>query len=326
MASRRLLRHAWTLLRDTLSEFYDDNILSRGASLAFFTIFAMAPLVLVAISVAGLFFGRAAAQGAVQAELSDFMGRDSAQAIQVLLQGGFRHPGAGLISTAIGVVTLLVLVTGVFVELQTTLNEIWKVKPSGSPTWEIIRGRVLSLGLVAALGFLLIVSLSVSAALRAAGAYLDLLSTTFAALLHVTNFVVSFALLAVMFAAIYKILPDRDLVWRDVGRGAVVTAVLFTSGKFLISLYIGGSAIASSYGSAGSLIAVLLWVYYSVLIFFLGAEFTKVFAIRHGSAAAREPTAEGTRPRERESEIEQAWERLRGDHGSRPERSDDEGG
>ncbi len=272
------LHRTWLLLRDTVYAFFEDNALSRGAALAYYTIFSLAPILLIAIAVAGLVFGHAAAEGAVVRELSGLMGTDSAKVLQSLLEGAFHHRGSGMLATGIGVVTLLVTATGVFAELQSSLNAIWKADPTQFTTTEIIRVRLLSLGLVAALGFLLVVSLIFSAGLRALSDYLDLISTDFTALLRVGSFVFSFLLLSVMFAAIYKILPDRDIAWREVGVGAVVTALLFTAGKYVISLYIGSSAIASSYGSAGSLLVVLVWIYYSVQTFLLGAEFTKVYA------------------------------------------------
>jgi len=276
------LHAGWELLRDTLVAFFSDNALSRGAALAYYTVFSLAPVLLIAIAVAGLLFGRAAAEGAVVRELSGLMGRESAQALQSLLTGAFFHRGTGYLATVIGVITLLVTATGVFVEMQTSLNAIWRAEPTGFTPSEIVRARLLSLGLVAALGFLIVVSLIFSAGLHAASDYLNLLSAKWQWLLQAGDFVISFVLLSFVFAAIYKVLPDRRIAWRDVGVGAVVTTVLFNVGKYAISLYIGGSAIASAYGSAGSLIVILVWIYYTVQIFFLGAEFTKVYALRRG--------------------------------------------
>ncbi len=280
MRKRRLLHRVWLLLRDTVVEFFNDNALSRGAALAYYTVFALAPILLIAIAAAGLVFGRAAAQGAVVTELSGLMGTESAQALQALLEGAFRHPGSGRLAFFIGIATFLITATGVFVELQTSLNAIWKVEPAGFTTGEILRSRLLSLGLIGALGFLLVVSLLFSAAVHAAGTWLDLITGRAQTILRLGNLVFSFALLVAMFAGIYKVLPDRHIHWSDVGMGSVVTALLFEIGKYAISLYIGSSAIASSYGSAGSVIVVLVWIYYSVQIFLLGAEFTKVWAFR----------------------------------------------
>ncbi len=190
---------------------------------------------------------------------------------------------SGIVATIIGITTLVITASGVFGEMQTALNAIWKAKPIGTTVSRLIRARAASLGLVAALGFLLMVSLVVSTALTAFGNYLDSVLPFGKLILTVLNVVVSLMLISFLFAAIYKVLPDRSLEWGDVVVGAVVTAVLFTVGKSLISWYIGSSAVASSFGAAGALIVLLLWVYYSAQIFLLGAEFTKVYANRHGS-------------------------------------------
>ncbi|HJS85218.1 MAG TPA: YihY/virulence factor BrkB family protein [Acetobacteraceae bacterium] len=287
MRAPRLLHLAWALTRDSVIEFFNDNALSRGAALAYYTAFALAPVLLIAISVAGLAFGREAAQGAVVQELSGVMGEESAQALQTLLTGAFFHRGSGWLATAFGVVTLLITATGVFVELQSSLNAIWKAEPAAFTTSEIVRARLLSLGILAALAFMLIVSLLFSTALHAAGAYFTVVSAHLQTVLIAGNVVVSFVLLTLLFAAIYKVLPDRIIAWRDVGVGAFVTAALFSIGKFAISFYIGSSAIASSYGPAGSLIVLLVWIYYSTQIFFLGAEFTKVYAQSRGRMPGR---------------------------------------
>jgi membrane protein len=190
---------------------------------------------------------------------------------------------SGIVATIVGIITLIATASGVFGEMQSALNAIWKAKPKGTTVSRLIRARATSLGLVAALGFLLMVSLVVSAALTAFGDQLNSILPFGKIFLPAVNFVVSLLLIAVLFAAIYKVLPDRHLEWGDVIVGAVVTAVLFTIGKSLIGWYLGSSAVASSYGAAGALLILLLWVYYSVQIFLLGAEFTKIYANRHGS-------------------------------------------
>ena len=190
---------------------------------------------------------------------------------------------SGILATVIGVITLLVTASGVFGEMQSSLNVIWKAKPEGSTISRLVRARAASLGLVAALGFLLMVSLVMSAAITALGTFINAYLPFGGFILSVLNVVISFALLSVLFAAIYKVLPDRRLVWRDVWVGAAITAALFTVGKSLIGWYIGSSAVASSYGAAGALIIVLLWVYYSSEIFLLGAEFTRAYSLSHGS-------------------------------------------
>lgn len=270
-------KSAWSLLRDTLVSFFNDDALSRGAALAYYTIFSIAPILLIATAVAGLVFGYQAAQGAIVEQLSGLMGHGSASALQALLQGA-RFKSTSLLATAIGVVTLLFTATGVFTELQTGLNVIWRAQPKGSLTGALLRARLLSLGLLATLGFLLLVSLIVSAALDAISAYLSAKWAEVVPMLRAINGGVSFLLITILFAAIYKVLPDRRIDWTDVALGAFVTAVLFVAGKFLIGLYISNSAFASSYGSVGSLLVILLWIYYSAEIFLLGAEFTRVFA------------------------------------------------
>ena len=210
------------------------------------------------------------------------MGQQTADVLQAAIASA-AGKSSSILATMVGIATLVLTASGVFGEMQSALNAIWKTEPRATTVSRLIQARAVSLGLVAALGFLLIVSLAVSAGLTAFGNYLDSIMPIGRFILPALNFVVSFALLTVLFAAIYKVLPDRPLEWRDVIFGAVVTAILFTIGKSLIGLYLGSSAIASSYGAAGGLIVLLLWVYYSVMIFLLGAEFTKTYANRHGS-------------------------------------------
>lgn len=278
----RMIGKIARLIRDSVAAFIDDGALSHGAAISYYTIFAIGPLLLIAIGIAGLAFGQAAAQGAIVGELSGLMGQQSAEAIQSMLQSAGKGQ-SGTIATMIGVATLLVTATGVFVEMQTSLNAIWKAQPRTSAVSRLIRARLVSLGLILALGFLLMVSLAASAALSALGSYLNGILPAIRLLLYLANFTVSFVLIALLFAAIYKFLPDTPIAWRDVSIGAVVTTLLFTVGKSLIGVYIGSSKVASTYGAAGALIVILLWIYYSAQIFLLGAEFTKCYAHRHGS-------------------------------------------
>ena len=272
----------WKMLKDTVVAFVNDEALSRGAAIAFYTVTSVAPVLLIVIAIAGFAFGRDAAQNAITAQLSGLMGQQTAEVLQTAVASASGKT-AGVLATIIGVITLTVTASGVFGEIQTSLNAIWKAKAKGSTVSRLIRARATSLGLVATLGFLLIVSLVVSTALTAFGTYLDSVLPFGDFILTVLNTVVSVMLLSLLFAAIYKVLPDRHLEWRDVMVGALVTAILFTVGKSLISWYIGSSAVASSFGAAGALIVLLLWVYYSAQIFLLGAEFTKMYANRHGS-------------------------------------------
>jgi membrane protein len=273
---------AWKLLKDSVMAFIEDEALSKGAAISFYTVTSIAPILLIVIAIAGLAFGREAAQNAIMGQLSGLMGQQTAELLQTAVASA-SGKSSGILATIIGVVTLLVTASGVFGEMQTALNKIWKAKPEGTTVSRLIRARAASLGLVAALGFLLIVSLVISAGLTAFGNYLDASLPLGKYILMLLNLLVSYALISVLFAAIYKVLPDTPLEWRDVISGALITAALFTIGKSLIGWYIGSSAVASSYGAAGALIILLLWVYYSAQIFLLGAEFTKVYAARKGS-------------------------------------------
>ena len=279
------------MLKETVLSFIDDEALSRGAAIAFYTVTSIAPVLLIVVAVAGLAFGRDAAQNAISTQLSGLMGQQTADVLQSAVASA-AGKSLGILATIIGVATLIATASGVFGEMQSALNAIWKAKPQTTTVSRLIQARATSLGLVAVLAFLLIVSLAVSAGLTAFGNYLDSIVPIGKLILPILNFAVSLALLAVLFAAIYKVLPDRRLQWRDVVIGAVVTAVLFTIGKTLIGWYLGSSAVASSYGAAGGLIVLLLWVYYSVQVFLLGAEFTKIYANRHGSKQEK-PVAEG---------------------------------
>jgi membrane protein len=287
-----MLSDLWQMLKATVLSFIDDEALSRGAAIAFYTVTSMAPILLIVVAIAGLAFGQEAAQSAISDQLSGLMGSQTAEVLQsaVASAGG---KSSDILATLIGVATLIATASGVFGEMQAALNAIWKTKSKETTVSRLIRARATSLGLVAALGFLLIVSLSVSAGLTAFGNYLDSIVPVGKVVLPVLNFVVSLALLSVLFAAIFKVLPDRHLEWHDVIIGAFVTAVLFTVGKSLIGWYIGSSAVASSYGAAGGLIVLLLWVYYSVQTFLLGAEFTKIYANRHGSKQGK-PVPQGS--------------------------------
>ncbi len=278
----RWISDAWKMLKATALSFMEDEALTRGAAIAFYTVISIAPVLLIIIAIAGLVFGREAAQNAIIAQLSGLMGQQTAEVLQTAVASA-AGKSSGILATIIGIVTLIITASGVFGETQAALNTIWKTRPTGTTISRLIRARTASLGLVAALGFLLLVSLVVSAGLTAFGDYLNSILPGGEFILSVLNFVISYLLIAVLFAAIYKVLPDRYLEWRDVILGAAVTAALFTVGKSLIGWYIGSSAVASSYGAAGALIVFLLWVYYSAQIFLLGAEFTKVYAGGHGS-------------------------------------------
>ncbi len=277
-----MLKQIWKLAWNTIVAFNDDNALSRGASIAFFTVTALAPVLLIVIAVAGLTFGEEAARNALADQLTGLMGRQSAEMLQAAIASAAAR-STGVLASIIGVLTLIFTASGVFGEMQRSLNDIWKAKPKGTTVSRLIKARAASLGLVVALGFVLTVSLVVSAALTALGSYLNAYIPFGEQILALVNAAISILLIAVLFAAIYKVLPDKQLAWRDVAVGALATSVLFNIGKTLIGWYIGSSAVATSYGAAGALIVVLLWIYYSALIFLFGAEFTKVYAATYGS-------------------------------------------
>lgn len=277
------VRHLKIVLIDSLKSWVDHRGDSKGAALAFYTLFSMTPILMLAIVVAGYFFGAEAAQGEIVGQVQGLVGPNGAKAIQALLAAA-RDPASGRLATLVASVLLLVGATSVFAELKDSLDELWGIdKPRQSAFSVILRTRLLSFGMVLVLAFLLLVSLVVSAALTVlehrAGGVLGSSAAVFAT----TASLISFGVIACMFAIIYKTLPDAPLTWRDVWIGAAFTAGLFSLGKYVIGLYLGNSGVASSFGAAGSLIALLLWVYYSAQIFFLGAEFTRHYARRFGS-------------------------------------------
>ena len=274
--------NAWALVKDTVTGFIDDSALSRGASIAYYTLFSIAPVLLIIVAIAGLVFGHDAAQGAIVGQLSGLMGEQTAKALEEMIKSADKHD-AGIVATIVGVAVLIVAATGVFGEVQSAMNAIWKAKPKSSTLSRLVRARLASLGLVVTCGFLLTVSLAISAALQALSKYLKGIFPGADVALQVFDFLASTVIISGLFAAIYKVLPDKPITWRDVAIGALATTFLFDGGKYLIALYVGQSNVASSYGAAGALIVLLLWIYYTAQIFLLGAEFTRAFAKRHGS-------------------------------------------
>jgi membrane protein len=247
-------------------------------------------MLLAAIAVAGLAFGREAAQGAIVAELGGLIGTKEASALEAMIASA-SNVGSGIIGTTIGVVTFLLLVTGAVVELQDDLNIVWKTKPPASyGVLDFIRTRLISFALVLGIGFLLLVSLVIDTGLTAVGHYLEANFSGATIILRLVNSLVAFAIATLLFAMIFKLLPSVDLRWSDVWTGSLVTALLFTLGKFLIGYYLGKSNVASSYGAAASIITILLWIYYSALILLFGAEFTKAYAESRGSRGLRHAT------------------------------------
>jgi membrane protein len=268
---------------DSLASWITHRGASKGAALAFYALFSLAPILILTIAVAGFFFGDAAAQGQIIHQIENLVGHNGAVAIQAILAAA-RDPVGGQLTTVVAIGLLLIGATSVFTELKGSLDDLWGVPKSElSPMSILLRTRLLSFGLVLVLTFLLLISLVVSAMLSMFEQYVGSLWGSSAILFTTLTSFVSFCVIACLFAVIYKMLPDERLSWQDVAIGSMFTACLFTIGKYLIGFYIGKSAVASSFGAAGSVIAILLWVYYSAQILFLGAEFTRQFAIRFGS-------------------------------------------
>jgi membrane protein len=254
-----------------------------SAALAYYTIFSLAPLLVIAIAIAGLVFGEDAARGEIVGEIRELVGQDGARAIQAMIQSAY-HPGHSVVATIIGIVTLLLGATGAFSEVYDALNLIWRVnQESSTAVRTIIKARFMSFGMILIIGFLLLVSLVVSAVLAGISKYASSFLPAPAPLLHFLDFLFSLAVVTVLFAMIFKVLPEIKIRWGDIWAGATLTALLFTVGKFVIGFYIGKSVSASSYGAAGSLVVVVAWIYYSAFILYFGAEFTQVYAHQCGS-------------------------------------------
>ncbi len=280
------LRRLFDLCRRAVVSWVDDFAPSMGAAISYYTVFSLAPLLVIVIAVAGAVFGREAVQGEIVGQLQGLIGREGAIAVQGLIKSA-SEPAKGLVAGGISIVVLLVGATTVFAELQSALDRIWHVpekeKPSG--LWAVLRARVLSFGLILGLAFLLMVSLSVSAGISAFGSFASGLLPGWEVLLQGINMLLSVGITTVLFAMIFKFMPSVAIEWRDVWVGSVVTAVLFEFGKFAIGLYLGKSGVNESFAAAGSLVVLLAWVYYAAQIFLLGAEFTKVYSEDNGSHA-----------------------------------------
>ena len=278
-----LLEAVTALLRQAGAAWFADNAPRIGAALAFYTLFSLAPVLIVAVSVAGFVFGEKAAQGEIVRQFQGLMGTQGATAIETIIQSTNR-PALGVFATTLGLLAILVGASGAFNELQDALNMIWKVDSRTRSFWTIIsRQRLFSLGLVVATGFLLLTSLVVSAALSAAERFVSNVLPISAILLESINFVFSFGVITILFVFILKFIPDASIAWRDVWMGAAVTSLLFTIGKVAIGFYLGHSALTSAYGAAASLVIFLIWIYYSAQILLFGAELTHVYALKYGS-------------------------------------------
>jgi membrane protein len=280
----------WTLLRATFIDWYEDRAQRLGAALAYYTIFALAPGLVIVMAVTGLLLGPSAEQHII-AQIQELIGAQGATAIAALIQNA-RGETLGAAGTALALGSLIFGLWGVFGELQDGLNSIWGVTPKpGRRVIDIVKERFWSFAMVVGTGFLLLVSLVVSAWLAAVGSYLGYLLPAPAVALETVNFIISLAVITGSFALIFKLLPDVHVAWRDVWLGATLTSLFFTLGKFIIGLYLGKSAVASAYGAAGSLVIVVVWVYYSAQILLFGAEFTKVWTRRRGGGRYLKKTA-----------------------------------
>ncbi|MBD2306837.1 YihY/virulence factor BrkB family protein [Chroococcidiopsis sp. FACHB-1243] len=272
-----------SLLRETFTEWNEDKASRLAAALAYYTVFSLAPMLIIAIAIAGAVFGEEAARGEIVTQIQGLVGRDGAKFIETAIEGASK-PQAGTIASLISIAVLLFGASGLFAQLQDSLNTIWEVQPKpGRGLIGILRDRFLSFTMVLGVGFLLLVSLVLSAGLSGLVNFLGSLLPGIGALLQLANFVLSFAVTTLLFGLIYKVLPDVKIAWSDVWSGAIVTSLLFSIGRFALGLYLGNSSFGSTYGAAGSVVIILVWVYYAAQILFFGAEFTQVYARRYGS-------------------------------------------
>jgi membrane protein len=301
-----LLRGKWVrMLKDAVSAWWNDQAPSKGAALAYYSMFSVAPLLFLIISIAGLFYGPEAVRGMVFDQIASLMGQNGAEAIEEML-ANVSEPKTGTWATVVSIAVLLFGASTVFGQLQSALDTIWRVpeeekqKETSSGIWTFIQSRLLTFGMVLGLAFLVTVSLVLSSALSALGKWWGPIFGQWEAIAHVLDIVVNFGVLTVVFGAIYKLMPRAHIEWRDVWVGGFVTALLFVIGKFLIGLYLGKSDVGSSFGAFGSLVIVMVWIYYSAQIFLLGAEFTWVHAhesgSRRGQSQEKQNLAEATAP------------------------------
>ncbi len=304
-----MFKESWEVLKQTSSEWLDDHAARLGAALAFYSVLSLAPLLVIVLAIAALVFGEEAARGQLVAQIEDMVGTEGARAIQEIIAHA-QKPEAGILATVLGVVTLLFGAAGVFGQLQDALNTIWEIQSKpGRGIWGFLKARFFSFAMVLGTGFLLLVSLVLSAALAALGKYMTDALPGLGPVWQVVNFGVSFGVITLLFALIFKVVPDVIIAWKDVWVGAALTALLFTLGKFLLGLYLGRSSVGSAYGAAGSLVVLVVWIYYSAQILFFGAEFTQVYAKRYGLQIV--PTKDAI-PLTEEARAEQGMTRKQG--------------
>jgi membrane protein len=283
MTKKFSFKLVWASLKESFTGFGDHKVTKLSASLAYFTTFSLGPLLIVIIFIAGKFLGEEAAQGTVFSQAKQFIGPDGAQQIQTIIKNAALSGKSG-VSLIIGIITLLIGATTVFGEMQDSINSIWgvKAKPKAG-IMKLVTTRLLSFGMIASLGFLLLVSLAITAVVEGIGERLkEVFPDVTVVLLYVVNLIITLGVVTVLFAIIFKVLPDIRIKWKDIWPGAIATAILFMIGKFLISLYISKSDIGGTYGAAGSLVVLIVWIYYSSMILYFGAEFTKAYALQKG--------------------------------------------
>lgn len=279
------LKAIWNLLKSSVNSWIDDKAPRLGAALSFYTAFAIPPLVMIAIFIASLVFNPEAVRSQMFSQVGGLIGHKASYAIESAMAAQYQS-NKGVFASGAAIITLIVTATGLFIELQDALNTIWKVEPKpGHGLKGFIRIRLMSFAMILGIAFLLLVSLIISAALAVLSRYINELLPALGVLSAIANGLVSFLVITVLFALIFKILPDVKIAWRDVWIGGAVTSILFTAGKFLLAWYLGRSKMVSAYGAAGSMVLILLWVYYSAQILFFGAEVTKVYATRFGTKA-----------------------------------------
>jgi len=296
------LKEIGDLFKQTFVEWNEDKVPRLGAALAFYTALSLAPLLVLALRVAAIFFGDDAARGEIEHQMQSMIGEHGAESVQAMLESA-NQPETGLMATIFSLVTLLFGASGVFGQLQDSLNTIWEVTPkAGRGLWGLLQDRFLSIAMVMGVAFLMVVSLLVSAGLAFVGSYASQLLENSQIVLRGFNLLLSLLIFTGLFGLMFKYLPHAKISWKDVWYGAAMTAVLFTIGKFVIGLYLGHSSFANSYGVAGSLIVLLVWVYYSAQILFFGAEFTQVYANRYGKKIVPSDNAESVTEEKRSQE------------------------
>ncbi|HSJ53475.1 MAG TPA: YihY/virulence factor BrkB family protein [Anaerolineae bacterium] len=287
-----MLKNLWELLKGTFQEWKEDKVSRLAAALSYYTIFSLPGLLLIIVAVAGFFLGQESVREDLMSQAASVVGDQGAESIDTMLSNAGWDTDAGVVAIVIGIVTVIVAATGAFTQLQEAMNTVWEVAPApGAGILQTLRKRVLSFSLILGIAFLLLVSLVISTALAGLGNFLEDMFPGAEWLVQILNAVISFAVITLLFALMYRYLPDAEIAWKDVFIGAALTTLLFTVGKFALGLYLGRSGATSAYGAAGSLVLILLWIYYSAQIFLFGAEFTQVYAQRHGSRVVPEEGA-----------------------------------